>query len=61
MARRVRSVEHLAKLAEEKRAVMCANFGRPVPAVVMMNMQAVLVVRMIRSGVFEYKAKSHIG
>jgi hypothetical protein len=54
-------VEHLAKLAEEKRAVMYANFGRPIPAVVMMNMQSVLVLRMIRSGVFEYKAKSHIG
>ena len=55
IGRRVRTVEALAKLAEQRRAVWYQNFGRPIPAVVILNMSAGQVLQMIRHGLYLYK------
>ena len=52
---RVRTMEELKLLADLRRSVWYENFKRPIPAVVMLNMQAALVLRFIQSGVYEWK------
>lgn len=54
---RVWTVEELKRLADLKRSVWHANFKRPIPAVVMLNMSATLVLRFIGSGMFEWQPK----
>ena len=53
----VKSIEHLAKLAEEKRAVYCNGCWGLLPAIVVMNMRTGAVYDAIKKGgVFEYSA-----
>lgn len=52
---KVPTVERLAELAEQKRSVYVANSWGLLPAVVVMNMPAVLVCKAIKRGcVFYY-------
>jgi hypothetical protein len=51
----VKSIEHLAKLAEEKRSVYCRGCWGLLPAIVVMNMRTGAVYDAIKGGsVFEY-------
>jgi hypothetical protein len=45
--KRVKTVEHLLILANERQSVAHPNWSRPIPAVVVMNMAASLVVRLL--------------
>lgn len=54
----VLNLNHLAELANERRSVYYPQWGsRPMPAAVVMNMQARLVHNMLSKGLFVYTPK----
>lgn len=56
--RRIRTVEQLKKLADNRRSVIDPfRDGHHKPAVFVLNMSCSLVLAKIRSGLYEYRAK----
>ena len=55
----VTDLERLDELSLARRAVVCARFGgRPLPATVMMNQKARVLLRVFRSGMWVYEKES---
>lgn len=55
--RRVKTVERLIALAEQKRCVVHRNWKNPCPAAMVVHMPTIMVHRMLKFGMWEYKAR----
>ncbi len=59
---KVNTLQQLNRFAGKKKAVICPmlkSFNKPIPAVVILNMQGTLILRLFEIGLFVYKRNSN--